>query len=234
VTQYGNESAVELKAAWKILTEQEASSGRFHTAQALILGTSAIAQRPVTVGLVGLHIFQMVGASAQGMWATFAHDDNAPVAGFLGVPRGTFTFYNPNCQPAPCAINNMSTNPTQVVQMFKDSADSVNARMKAMLQAYGSGPWQYYKLINVQWPQNPVLLSSLPVPAMITLPLGNLNTDTLTNPVLETYQQTQGTGCMACHIYGTISSAQTPPSQPAPQNASSYSFSFGYAQVPPQ
>jgi len=233
VTEYGNESAIELKAAWKILTQDEINSGRFHTTQALIVGTSAIAQKPVMVGLVGLHIFQMVGASAQGMWATFAHDDNAPVSGNLGISRGTFTFYNPNCQPAPCAINNMSTNPTQVVQMFPDKADSVNAPMKAMLQAYGAGPWQYYKLINVQWPQNPVLLSTLTIPAMITLPTGNLNTDTLTNPVLETYQQASGTGCMACHIYGAISSAQTP-APPAPNNASSYSFTFGYAQVPPQ
>jgi hypothetical protein len=37
--------------------------------------------------------------------------------------------------------------------------------------------------------QNPVLLSSLPVPAMVSLQSGNLNTQTLTNPVLETFQQ---------------------------------------------
>lgn len=239
VTPYGKESAIELKAAWKILTEQEIASGTFHTAQALILGTSAIAQKPVTVGLVGLHIFQMVGASAQGMWATFAHDGNAPSLGLdpnataaAAAPK-TYTFFNPAC-PSPCPINDPSTDPTQVVQIFKDQADSVNARMKQMLQAYGAGPWVNYKLINVQWPQNPVLLSTLKVPAMITLPLGNLNTDTLTNPVLETFQQSQGTGCMACHIYATISGAQTPPPATAPQNASSYSFTFGYAQVPPK
>ena len=115
--------------------------------------------------------------------------------------------------------------------MFKDQATSVNTKMKAMLAAYGAGPWQNYKLINVQWPQNPVLLSKVTVPAMVPLPSGNLNTDTLTNPVLETFQQSQGTGCMACHIYASVSSAQTP-KPPAPQNASSYSFSFGYATMP--
>jgi hypothetical protein len=229
VTEYGDQSAVELKAAWKILTPAEISSGKFHTAQAILLSN---ASRPVTVGLVGLHIFQMSSFSAQGMWATFAHDDNAPVQGNLGVPRGTFTFYNPDCKPAPCAINSQATDPTQVVQMFKDSADIVNAKMKAMLQAYGAGPWQYYKLINVQWPQNPKLLSALPIPAMVALPDGNPNTDTLVNPVLETYKQKEGTGCFRCHVYATISSAQSPPPQKAPQNAASYSFSFGYAQVP--
>jgi hypothetical protein len=106
--------------------------------------------------------------------------------------------------------------------------------MKAMLVQYGAGPWVNYKLINVQWPQNPVLLSSLKVPAMIALPPGNLNTATLTNPVLETFQQSLNTGCMACHVYASVSGAQTPPPATAPQNASSYSFSFGYAQVPPK
>ena len=93
-----------------------------------------------------------------------------------------------------------STKPTQVVQIFKDQADNVNVKMKAMLVAYGAGPWQNYKLINVQWPQNPVLLSNVTVPAMVPLPSGNLNTQTLTNPVLETFQQQQNTGCMACHV----------------------------------
>ena len=232
-TEYGNESAIELKAAWKILTQAEIASKRFHTAQAILV---ANASQPVTVGLVGLHIFQMVGASTQGMWATFAHDDNAPsldlppqLAARAGAAK-SYTFFNPAC-PSPCPINDWSTNPTQVVQMFKDQATSVNTKMKAMLAAYGAGPWQNYKLINVQWPQNPVLLSKVTVPAMVPLPSGNLNTDTLTNPVLETFQQSQGTGCMACHIYASVSSAQTP-KPPAPQNASSYSFSFGYATMP--
>ena len=54
-----------------------------------------------------------------------------------------------------------------------------------------------------------VLLSSLPVPAMVSLPSGNLNAQTLTNPVLETFRQSQNTGCMACHVGATISGAQT-------------------------
>ena len=239
-TEYGNESAIELKAAWKILTPAEIASKKFHTAQAILPQTAAVA-RPVTVGLVGLHIFQMVGASTQGMWATFAHDDNAPsldmppqlVANPRAAPAKSYTFFNPACQP-PCPINDWSTNPTQVVQIFKDQATSVNTKMKAMLAAYNAGPWQYYKLINVQWPQNPVLLSKVtPVPVMVNnMPTGNLNTDTLTNPVLETFQQSQGTGCMACHVGATISGAQTPPPASAPQTASSYSFSFSYATMP--
>lgn len=234
-TQYGPTGAIEMKAAWKVLTPAEISSGRFHTAQAVIVGTSAVAPTPVTVGLVGMHIFQMLGASNQGIWATFAQIDNAPVQGTPG--GGPYTFNNPNCQPAQCPPNQESETPvaTQVVQVFPDDAAAVNvnANMQAMIKSYNAtAPWQYYKLVNVQWPLNPVALSSLPVPAMINLPMGNPNTATLMNAVLETFLQQSGTSCLICHQSATISPNQSVPANSAPQNASSYSFMFGYAQSP--
>ena len=232
-TKYGDIGALELKAAWKVLTPAEAKSGRFHTAQAILVG-SPPPLRPVTVGLVGLHFFQMLGASNQGIWATFAQEDNAPLQSAIG--KRPYTFYNPNCQPAPCPINQESATPvpTQVVQIFPDDseADPVNKNMKAMLQAYKAGPWQYYKLVNVQWPQDPVALGT--APQNQPLPLGNPNTTTLMNAVLETFQQTSGTSCLACHQSASVSTSQTNPVKPPPQNASSYSFMFGYGQAPKQ
>ena len=228
-TKYGEVGAIELKAAWKVLTPAEIRSGKFHTAQAILLGSS---NKPVTVGLVGLHFFQMLEGTDQGMWATFAQEDNAPVNNKIGP--GPYTFYNPKCQPAPCPINQESATPvpTQVVQMFPvdPQADPVNSNMKKMLQAYNAGPWQYYKLVNVQWPLQPDPLGTAPRNA--PLPLGGPNTDTLMNAVLETFQQFNGTSCLACHQYGSISTSQTPPVKPAPQNATSYSFMFGYATAP--
>ena len=56
--------AVEVKAAWKVLTDAERHSGRFHTVQALLGG----AKSPVTVGLAGFHVFVVNGV--QGAWAT--------------------------------------------------------------------------------------------------------------------------------------------------------------------
>ncbi|HMK80120.1 MAG TPA: hypothetical protein VK438_10745 [Xanthobacteraceae bacterium] len=238
-TSYGDIGALELKAAWKVLTPAEAKSGRFHTAQAIIVGAPPPRQT-VTVGLVGLHFFQMLGASNQGIWATFAQEDNAPVQGAIG--KGPYTFYNPNCKPAPCPINQESATPvpTQVVQIFADDkqADPVNKNMKAMLQAYKAGPWQYYKLVNVQWPQHPIPLGSAPQnePLPYNTPPNDTdpNTKTLMNAVLETFQQTSGTSCLACHQSASVSTSQTKPVSPAPQNASSYSFMFGYAQAPQQ
>jgi hypothetical protein len=232
-TQFGDVGAIELKAAWKVLTPAEAKSGRFHTAQAIIVG-SPPPQRPVTVGLVGLHIFQMLEGTAQGMWATFAQDDNAPVQGSIG--KGPYTFYNPDCKPAPCAVNEESSvpTPTQVVQMFPtdQQAAGVNKNMKQMMATYGAGPWQHYSLVNVQWPLQPAPLGT--APQNEPLPLGGPNTDTLMNAVLETFQQTSGTSCLACHQYGSISTRQVPSVTPAPQNGSSYSFMFGYASAPKQ
>ena len=231
ITTYGNIGALEFKAAWKILTPAERSSGRFHTAQAIITGTPAIIQR-VTVGLVGLHLFQMLGASTQGVWATFAQIDNAPVnlkaAGDNAAPASRFSFNNPAC--ATCPVNDKQTRPTQVGQEFPDAATSVNLNMWKMIKQYNpTAPWQYYKLVSVQWPQTPVALSSLPVPVMAKLPEGNPSTDTLMNAVLETFLQRPKVSCLGCHQGATIASSTTP----AAKNAASYSFTFSYAQPAP-
>ena len=93
--------AVEVKAAWKILSDAERHSGRFHTIQALLGG----AKSPVTVGLVGFHVFVVNGV--QGAWATFAQMDNAPSE--KPATSGKFNFFNPNCKipgtDKPCPLN---------------------------------------------------------------------------------------------------------------------------------
>ncbi len=231
VTTYGKVGAIELKAAWKILSPAEIRSGKFHTAQAIVIGTWAPI-RPVTVGLVGLHIFQMLEATNQGVWATFAQVDNAPFQN--DIRKGPYNFNDPSCLS--CSINDESTDPTQVVQMFADdpSADNVNKNMKILIQqANPASVWQYYKLIDVQWPENPIDLSTLPVPALQPLPLDTPNTQTLMNPVLETFMQYQGTSCTGCHTIARVSSHQSNATNrtPPPQNASSYSFMFGYARA---
>ena len=66
--------AVEVKAAWKVLSNAEGNSGRFHIDPSFAPRSS---KTPVTVGLVGFHVFIVNGT--QGAWATFAQVDNAPV-----------------------------------------------------------------------------------------------------------------------------------------------------------
>lgn len=221
-TIYGTMGALELKAAWKVLSATEITSGRFHTTQALLPGSPL----PVTVGLAGFHMF-MSGFGGQGVWATFAQVDNAPVQG--GPVKGPYNFYNPGCTG--CPVNVEDANPGQVLQITPDEASTppLNSYMQALIKTYDpSTPWQYYKIVNIQWPLQPKDIATLPAPANVPLPDGSPNSQTVVNAVLETFLQYPNTGCLACHTGATVAPSGTS----APNYASSYSFMFGHAKVP--
>ncbi|TMJ06172.1 MAG: hypothetical protein E6G97_00455 [Alphaproteobacteria bacterium] len=225
-TQYGEYGALEVKAAWKILNAAEAKSGRFHTVQALIQGTSALAPA-VTVGLVGFHMY--LPNIGQGVWATFAQIDNAPVVPITGLPiTGTYNFYNTKC--GGCPVNVENANPGQVMQMQPDdqSTPQLNAYMQAQIKLKApKSPWQYYKIVNIQWSQTTDDIGKIPAPSIKPLPYGKPPNDTVLNPVLETFIQQPGNSCLACHRTATIASTAANPPMTA------YSFVFGAAQTPP-
>jgi hypothetical protein len=231
-SKYGQYGALEVKAAWKILTPVEVKSGRFHTVQALIPGTSALAPVTVTVGLVGFHMY--LPNIGQGVWATFAQIDNAPLQSEMFKSKGPFNFYKPPCWPPTCAIvvpyNVENANPGQVVQIQPDdpSTAKLNPYMQALIRQYDQkSPWQYYKIVNIQWSETTTDIGKIPPPSIQPLPYGKPPNDTVLNAVLETFIQQPGNSCLACHRTATISSsAQNPP-------VSAYSFVFGAAQTPP-
>jgi len=209
--------ALSVKAAWKILTAAEARSGRFHTAQALIHGKPPLR----TVGLVGLHVFQPLRTVEQGAWATFAHVDNAPVRG--GPLRGPYSFYNTRCTD--CMINDPKSNPTQVMQIFPDddAATRVTRYMQNEIRKRNPrAPWQYYKLVAVQWPRAPRPVDQANTP----LPTGEPTPVPAVNAVLETFDQTAHNSCLTCHSHATIVSLDAS----TPSVASYYSFVFGRAK----
>lgn len=216
--------AVELKAAWKILTPAEAASGRFHTAKAYIYYPTL---REATVGLVGLHVFTSGGDNTIGMWGTFAQIDNAPLdRGPIG--KGPYNFYNPDCPLSVCPRNITTPfNLTQVTQVFADGAETVtiNQNVQTMIKQYDSkSPWQYYKLINVLWSPRTFNLNT-PVPIKVPLPkTDKFSTGQFVNPVLETFAQNTGTNCLSCHVYAPLAKDNT--------IAASYSFMFANAQAP--
>lgn len=214
--------AMEMKAAWKILTAAEAASGRFHTSKGYIIGSGGSGQT-VDIGLVGLHVFASEGADNAGMWASFYQIDNAPLQGKFGA--GPYSFYSAASSTKP---NTAGTNPTQVVQVFPDDSSSVTETKQAQKMfktANPKSPWQFYAMIATQWSQGVINLNA-PIPAKLPLSPGTpsqiLPSATLMNPVLETFMQTQGTSCMSCHSY-----ASTPGNA-----ASGFSFMFGRAQAP--
>jgi hypothetical protein len=220
--------SIEVKAAWKVLAPQEAGAKplRFHTAQALLPG----GRSPVTVGLVGLHVFQMPStAFNQGFWATFQQVDNAPSV--HGSSQASYSFNNPQCNASTCPPNQRTGKPTQVVQMFGASAaaDEVNRYVAQLIEKQvPNAPWQFYQLIDAQWPTSPQSFGQ-PGEAnnIAPVPNGSPNLTTFMSPVLETFLQTQNTSCLGCHTYASAASggASSPQSY-----QSSLSFLFGHAK----
>lgn len=219
VLPYG---AIEVKAAWKVLTPVESTSGRFHTATGFI--PSGGSGQTTTIGLVGLHVFAAGGTQTAGLWTTFYQVDNAPLAS-APPTTGTFSFYQVGSSTPP---NTTGTNPTQVMQVFAD--DSLSARVSAqarqiIIQGNPNSPWQYYAMIDTQW-STTVLNLTTPVPSSVPLNAGSVTTATLINPVLETFMQTPNNSCLGCHAYATTA-------QPKSTVGTGFSFMFGNAKSKP-
>jgi hypothetical protein len=234
----------EIKAAWKILSGSEIAGKRFFTASAYVIPPSGPGSVQ-TVGLVGLHIFAGGGSDTQsnsaGLWATFAQIDNAPLADQV-QPSGSYNFYNPKSKAqanTPTKVDGKQVPAaTQVTQVWSDDVDAVAVTKYAQSLVAGANkdaPWQYYKLINTQWPRGPYSATP-PVPQNAPLPLttsvGEPNTLKMLNPVLETYMQvTQGQhaaqrSCMACHGFAQVADQKL-------KFATGFSFLFGRAQAAP-
>jgi len=99
-----------IKASWKILTDAEKASGRFHQVEAFLYdppidstdGKNHIAAScsgPHTMGLVGLHIAHKTASFPQWIWVTFEQVDNAPDRGATAITPSSFS--NPQCPNCP-------------------------------------------------------------------------------------------------------------------------------------
>lgn len=213
-------NSIELKSAWKVLTDQEASSGKYFTTQAILCNTpegerTPCNEKPVTMGLVGLHIVQQVTDGGPMFWATFEQNDNetvffnpasnSPVNTDLAKPP--YVELDSSCKPL-----NL---PTQIKRVTPIPADpALNAYYQQLL---GTSVFSNYRLISTQWSTGVAVGGTPPDVA---------------NIVLETYAQDlqngTATGCFACHLNATT--------RVKGQNAN-HSFLFleaKYATMPPK
>lgn len=175
---------IEFKAAWKILTEEEKTSGKYFIHEnAEIRDTKVnpfngypdaqngkymtcgdVARCSKDVGLVGLHIAHKVKGFPSWVWSTFEHIDNAPVEGNAD-PGIQYSFYNQACGKSPACSPN--TNPrkipipvstpnqvTRVIQKVNLQKD-VNDVNKQWHQMVGDTVWKNYELIGTQWVTTP-------------------------------------------------------------------------------
>jgi hypothetical protein len=208
---------MEVKAAWRELTDSDppAVKARFFRRNAWIYTPGSGPTPPSCihseVGLVGLHVTQKTPSQPQWTWATFEQIDNVPpfvppsgVA--VPAPRTLpYSFNNPACPPSIC-VPNQSTEkngkptgiPTQVTRVVNlgTAAQQANPLWQAALRsAVLTSPFQYYELVDVQWPQNPA-----------QRPAGNPTPGLLANTTMETY--VVESSCLNCHYTARTASGK--------------------------
>lgn len=194
--------STELKFAWRILKEGKDDFSRFYTMPAVVIDQGpdgAQVERKVTVGMVGMHIGHKSSTSPQWIWSTFEQIDNLDTD-TVAHPKLSPSFVDTNCPG--CAVNQLPQKvngvypriPTQAWRAIPIPADKrrLNAQAQAVLAKMGS-VFQYYELIDTQWPTDP---SAAPSPwdgglpdAVTNKPGGRPTPTFLTNITMETYFQ---------------------------------------------
>ena len=143
-TNFDNGS-MSIKAAWKIIPENQIAPEGAYTRKATIYDVVKIdgnlttsdnykdpakqTTREETVALVGFHIAVVIKDHPEFIWATFEHNDNAP--NYIvhqpnsgpGVPSSTSkTFYKAETKPEDCNVSNLGAlsvdEETQVISQY--------------------------------------------------------------------------------------------------------------------
>ena len=191
--------SVEIKAAWKVLSDTEKASNRFYMTTATVYNTPegevSPGPNPVTVGLVGLHIVTSTPKFGRMLWATFEHVDN--VTKWFHNPDSTQT---PNTQTAKTPYVELKTDgtpnnePVQVTRLAAPNVPSSPAATAYYRDLLKGSVWEDYELVATQWGQG---INPNGIPAIVA------------NTVIETYIQ-PSSSCMGCH-----SGARTADGKPA-------------------
>lgn len=167
----------------------------------------------VTVGLVGIHIVTKDPNRPQRLWATFEQVDNVevlpeyrqvtykdkPLQPSLFNPRA------PKFDPQDPKTHNYRPNlrikyqtdrnnpvPVQVTREIPipESMNTINGEIRGLLKkAFPQAPWQYYQLIDIQFPGDPsIRRDGDPIPQL------------LGNTAIETFNQSESS-CLGCHSF---------------------------------
>jgi hypothetical protein len=195
--------SIEFKSAWKILTPDEITGGRYYTTLATVYNTPDGAKspgpNPVILGLVGLHIIHKTPDQSGFFWSTFEQVDNDAVFFKPGstTPVNTQTAKKPytELKPDRAPINA----PVQIKRVTKIAADpALNVYYQKLL---AGSVFANYRLISTQWQTGGAPQGTPPHVA---------------NIVIETYVQNAtnkaknpSTGCLACHIDATAANGKT-------------------------
>lgn len=227
-TQNANKpGAIFLKAAWKVLTDEEEKSGKFHTARAFLFtptsdNVQSTCAGPVPIGLVGLHIVQKTEDFPQWIWATFEHVDTTPPDPANPGTQAWHFFKNgspkplekPKCptatepchdwQPTSRHLNDVTGGPTQAIRINpipksenQPSLDQVNQSVLSIFRQIN--PKSVWQFYRLVDAQW----------QQAGTPTGFFPPTKVANMTMETY--TQRNSCMACHK-GAVAADETTPS----------------------
>ncbi len=198
--------AVEIKLAWKILDEAKGDvPGRFFHTTAYVLDDSQNNWVRKQVGLIGLHISQKTTSAPQWVWSTFEHVDNLRVDELAEVivdgrrRKLRPSLNDPACETCPVNVppspDGAGVKRTQVQRLIPipKAVEALNRQVQEIARAQGS-VWQYYELIDTQYPTEPSQPPTPPGPgtapgSVANKPGGKPNLAYLTNMTMETYFQ---------------------------------------------
>lgn len=219
--------SMELKAAWKVVpaADVDAAKPYYKLSEALVPEIEGFTQgnnpQPIfgkytkqTVALVGLHIIRKTESAPNFIWATFEHIHNAPTEGKVD-PNISYSFYDknstalPNQSPVPS--QDSLNSPVQVERIatntITDEINLLNKQVHGVIRASNpNSVWQYYRLVNVQWPQSPIADSSNNT--KVPLKKAGITPSNIANVTMETYIQNKE--CMDCHQYGSVNNTTIP------------------------
>lgn len=178
-TGFTGQGTMEIKAAWRILTEQDDHS-RYYTSDAVIFEPDSGSCTEATMGLIGLHIVHKNFNAPQWVWSTFEHIDNVPSFESNGDGRG-YNLFSESCaevepdncwsfqQPIaseefrccsnlelnprvfPLPIDGMPGTPNQATRLNPLRDSGLNDKFQEILAEAGS-PFQYYVLVGTEHP----------------------------------------------------------------------------------
>ncbi len=118
--------AIELKAAWRVLTGKPELFGRYLTTVAWLKRPDTLECTQEVVGLVGLHIINKTQASPNFIWTTFEQVDNVPEPAQVPpqqTPPNGFAFNNPDCGNGPECTPNQARIQCKQTHPDKDCTD---------------------------------------------------------------------------------------------------------------
>jgi hypothetical protein len=219
---YARYGAVEYKASWRPLDPKTDIVSRYFSINAFIVNPDGRCFGPTLMGLTGLHILRLTPATPKTwFWSTFEQVDNLTVP---SIPRPDGKPLTPSFGNGKTFVTGYNYKPTKVVSgplppqppVDVSRVTPIQTISKPVTTAYqralAGTPWQYYELVGVQFPVNPVVNGQVVGTAKgngacyaagtnnATNNGAQINECYLANVTMETF--VQSTSCVTCHSYG--------------------------------